>query len=154
MGDHPIEGLMSAAMENIQEMVEVNTIVGDAVETKDGTVIIPISKVNFGFGAGGAEYAVPKKKKKDKKGSSQAGFGGGSGAGVMLNPMAFLVVDENQVRLLPVSGNAVLDQLLNVAPQVIDQLKGGNKKNKEQQEDKKKEKEAKTKAEERANIKL
>ncbi|GAB6137694.1 GerW family sporulation protein [Halanaerobaculum tunisiense] len=135
MGDHPIGGLMDAAMDNIQQMVDVNTIIGDAVETKDGTVIIPVSKVNFGFGAGGAEYSVPEKKeKKDKKkeDNQQTGFGGGSGAGVMLNPMAFLVVDDQQVRLLRVSDNATLDRLLNLAPQLVEQLKGFQQENKQE----------------------
>ena len=53
---HPIEALMTTAMQSIKEMVDVNTIVGDAVQAPDGTVIIPISKVNFGFAAGGGEY--------------------------------------------------------------------------------------------------
>ena len=56
MAQHPIEGLMTTAMESIKEMVDVNTIVGDAVQAPDGTVIIPISRVTFGFAAGGSEY--------------------------------------------------------------------------------------------------
>ena len=56
MAEHPIEGLMSSAMENIKEMVDVNTIVGDPVETSNGDVIIPISRVSFGFAAGGGEF--------------------------------------------------------------------------------------------------
>ena len=58
MSDHPIQGLMETAMENIKAMVDVNTIVGDAVETPDGTVILPISKVGFGFAAGGSDFHV------------------------------------------------------------------------------------------------
>ncbi|GAB6098939.1 GerW family sporulation protein [Halanaerocella petrolearia] len=157
MGDHPIEGLMDAAMENIQQMVDVNTIVGDAVETKEGTVIIPISKVNFGFGAGGAEYSLPKEeeKKKKKENSNQSGFGGGSGAGVMLNPMAFLVVEQNQVRLLPVTNDAMLDRVLNLAPQLINQIQNMGKKNNQGEKRAKQEQaQAQTKAEERADMKL
>ena len=56
MGEHPIQGLMKTAMESIKEMIDVNTIVGEAVETNDGTVIIPISRVTFGFAAGGGDY--------------------------------------------------------------------------------------------------
>ena len=56
MIDHPIQGLMKTAMEAIKDMVDVNTIVGDAVETPDGNVIVPISRVSFGFLAGGSEY--------------------------------------------------------------------------------------------------
>ncbi|WP_408954588.1 GerW family sporulation protein [Natroniella sp. ANB-PHB2] len=126
MADHPIETLMNTAMENIKKMVDVNTIVGDAVETKDGSVIIPISKVNFGFAAGGGEYSSKKDKKKNN--SEDPKFSGGSGAGVMLQPMAFLVVKENQVRLLPVNDNAVIERLINIAPELIEQIKGFSKK--------------------------
>ena len=126
MEEHPIAKLMDQAMQNIKQMVDVNTIVGDAVETKDGSVIIPISKVNFGFAAGGAQYDLEEEEKSQdsKQGQSQdANFGGGSGAGVMLQPMAFLVVKQDQVRMMSVNDNATLDKLLNLAPELIDQLK-------------------------------
>jgi sporulation protein YtfJ len=134
MGDHPIENIMSTAMENIKGMVDVNTIVGDPVETKDGSVIIPVSKVNFGFAAGGAEYLLKENDGEEKKESSKGtNFGGGSGAGVMLQPIAFLVVSEGQVRLLPVNNNAVVERLVNLAPELLDHLKGlSNDKNKKE----------------------
>ena len=59
MPEHPIQGLMKTAMENIKEMVDVNTIVGDPVETPDGSVILPVSKVGFGFAAGGVNFRLP-----------------------------------------------------------------------------------------------
>lgn len=82
MSDHPIQGLMQTAMENIKGMVDVNTIVGEPVETKDGSVILPISKVAFGFAAGGSDFRV---EDDDKPAAGQNGvkmlpFGGGSGA--------------------------------------------------------------------------
>ena len=122
MEEHPIAKLMDQAMQNIKQMVDVNTIVGDAVETKDGSVIIPISKVNFGFAAGGAQYDLEEQGAKQEH-NQDANFGGGSGAGVMLQPMAFLVVKQNQVRMMSVNDNATLDKLLNLAPELIDQLK-------------------------------
>lgn len=122
---HPIDTLMESAMENIKGMVDVNTIVGDPVETPDGTVIIPISRVSFGFAAGGTDFVVNEK----EKGEGPNPFGGGSGAGVMLHPMAFLVVNERQVRLLPVNNGAFMDRLLNMAPDLMEQIKEalGNK---------------------------
>jgi sporulation protein YtfJ len=125
VAEHPIEKLMDTAMSNIKSMVDVNTIVGDPVETVDGSVIIPISKVSFGFAAGGGEL----KKEETEKGKGQKPFAGGSGAGVMLNPMAFLVVKKDQVRLLPVSNNAVAERLVNIAPEILKEVKDimGNK---------------------------
>ncbi|MBM7555306.1 GerW family sporulation protein [Halanaerobacter jeridensis] len=126
MEEHPIAKLMDQAMQNIKQMVDVNTIVGDAVETKDGSVIIPISKVNFGFAAGGAQYDLEEQENNQEQ-SQDANFGGGSGAGVMLQPMAFLIVKQDQVRMMSVNDNATLDKLLNLAPELIDQLKKRNK---------------------------
>lgn len=121
MGEHPIEALMDTAMTNIKSMVDVNTIVGDPVETPDGSVIIPISRVSFGFAAGGGEITVNGKDKKDN-GEDKKPFAGGSGAGVTINPMAFLVVNSDQVRLLPVNNNALVDRLINAAPEILQQI--------------------------------
>lgn len=129
MAEHPIEKLMDTAMTNIKSMVDVNTIVGDPVETPDGSVIIPISKVSFGFAAGGGEIKVAGKDK-NNNGDDNKPFAGGSGAGVMLNPMAFLVVNKDQVRLLPVSNNAVAERIINIAPELLQQIQSILEKNK------------------------
>lgn len=128
MGEHPIEKLMDTAMSNIKGMVDVNTIVGDPVETPDGSVIIPISKVSFGFAAGGGEINTVSTK--GQEGGNPQPFAGGSGAGVMLNPMAFLVVNKEQVRLLPVANNAVAERIINVAPELLKQIQEIMEKNK------------------------
>ena len=119
MEDHPIQSLMKTAMENIKEMVDVNTIVGDPVETPEGTIIIPISRVSFGFAAGGSQFDKPEKK---GEGATDLPFGGGSGGGVTVQPVAFLVVGQGQVRLLPVDRHAMLDRVIDMAPQIITQI--------------------------------
>lgn len=119
---HPIEGLMKTAMESIKEMVDVNTVVGDPVETPDGTVIIPISRVACGFAAGGGEFEISGERKQGQEESQMPAFGGGSGAGVSVKPIGFLVVGNGNVRLLPVDGNAVVDRLIDIAPQVLTQI--------------------------------
>jgi len=124
---HPIEGLMQTAMESIKAIVDVNTILGDPVETPDGTVVVPVSRVSLGFAAGGTEYEA-----RGKAGGAEFPFGGGSGAGISVNPVAFLVVGQGEVRLLPVDSNVVLDRLIDLAPHVLDQVRsmvgarGGN----------------------------
>lgn len=85
MNNHPIEGLMNTAMNNLRDMIDVNTIVGESIETIDGTVIIPISKVSFGFAAGGSEFLGEtidnyKKEGIDENITYRLPFGGGSGA--------------------------------------------------------------------------
>lgn len=117
MTNHPIETLMKTAMESIKEMVDVNTVVGDPVETPDGMVIVPVSRVTCGFAAGGGEYDT-----RITEGPGGLPFGGGSGAGVSVQPVGFLVVGHNQVRLLPVDSNAAVDRLIDLAPQVLNQI--------------------------------
>jgi len=137
VAEHPIEGLMTTAMENIKEMVDVNTIVGDAVQTPDGSVIIPISKVTFGFAAGGGEFRQPQhaeKKDRDQDDdnsyvkSIKFPFAGGSGAGVSINPVAFLVVGQGTIKLLPVNLNATVDKVLDLIPEIVNKAEEAIKK--------------------------
>lgn len=122
----PIEGLMKTAMETIKEMVNVNTVVGDPVETPDGTVIMPVSRVACGFGAGGGEFGPLEKEKNEE----EASFGGGAGAGVSVQPVGFLVVGQGQIRFLPVDGNnVIIDRLIDLAPQVLAKIESLWKKN-------------------------
>lgn len=99
MEEHPIQGLMTTAMENIKEMIEVNTIVGEPVESPDGSVIIPVSKLGFGFAAGGSEFSPSSNKDKDG-GSDALPFGGGSGGGVSITPVAFLIVNKQGIKMV------------------------------------------------------
>lgn len=120
MAEHPIDGLMRTAMENIREMVDVNTILGDPVETPDGNVILPVSRVSFGFVAGGTEFQGSS----SQEDMSKSPFGGGSGAGISLSPVAFLVVGKEQVRLLPVDRRGFYDRLIEMTPNLLSQIEG------------------------------
>ena len=125
MSDHPIEGLMITAMNSIQDMIDVNTIIGEPIETSNNIVIIPISKVSFGFAAGGSEFkgeTIDEYTKKDKEEAIQyrLPFGGGSGAGVTINPIAFLVIQSDNVKLMPVNHTSSLDKLLDYMPDLIE----------------------------------
>jgi len=116
--DHAIKGLLDSAMGNIKSMVDVDTVVGDAVDCGGGTVIIPISTVSFGFGAGGSDFAP-------KSGSqvSEKLFGGGCGGGATVKPTGFLVVANGNVRYLPVSGSvSALDKVVDLMPGIVDKL--------------------------------
>ena len=118
---HPIQGLMYTAMQSIRDMIDVNTIVGDPVETPDGTIIIPISKVGLGFGVGGSDHSAGKTPA-DKPNM----FGGGAGGGVSISPVAFMVVGKGQIRLMPVNPNStVYDRILDMVPTAIDKLVEG-----------------------------
>lgn len=143
MADHPIQGLMKTAMENIKEMVDVNTIVGDPVETPDGSVIMPISRVGFGFAAGGSEFFSDEEKNKNNGANRNDAnnavvsfpFGGGSGGGVSITPIAFLVVSQQGVKIVPLDNSTHLyERLIDSAPQMFDKLQSMLKRNPMQQQ--------------------
>ena len=130
MAEHPINGLMETAMQSIKDMVDVNTIVGEPVESKDGTVIIPISKVSFGFGAGGSDFG------QKNLASSDANFGGGSGGGATIEPVAFMVVGNEEIKLMPVEKNTSPAQdIIDSVPSIIDKVVKVFKKKDKPQED-------------------
>lgn len=118
---HPIEGLMKTAMENLQQMTDVNTIIGDPIETPDGSVILTVSKVGFGFAAGGSEFQLNRQEGEDQQGGLP--FGGGSGGGVSITPIAFLIVSKNGVETIHIDQVTHLyEKLLNLAPQALDKI--------------------------------
>ena len=139
MSEHPIENLMMTAMGSIQDMVDVNTIIGEPIETANGITIIPISKVCFGFAAGGSEFSGETLKEYNKKNEDEAiqyklPFGGGAGAGVSIHPVAFLVVQNNNVKLMPVDHDSCLDKLLDYIPDLMQKMNDMLNKNIQQKE--------------------
>ncbi|WML54308.1 GerW family sporulation protein [Neobacillus sp. PS3-12] len=132
MSDHPIQGLMTTAMESLKEMIDVNTIIGDPVETPDGSVILTVSKVGFGFAAGGSEFKVEQSQSQGQnqgqgqgQGQNQSNhpFGGGSGGGVSITPIAFLIVNSQGVKMLHLDESTHLyEKILEMAPQAVDKI--------------------------------
>lgn len=121
---HPIEGLMDTTLDKIKQMVDVNTVIGTPITTADGTTIIPVSKVTYGFASGGSEFAS-KKMEKDKL------FGGGSGAGVTINPIAFIAVSNGEAKLLNIGNfQDSQDRAVAMVPELIDKIVGLFKKDK------------------------
>lgn len=125
----PLSDFMGNSMEKVRQMFDANTIIGDPIKTDDGVTIIPVSKVSLGFAGGGSD--IPSKNST----GGQTPFGGGTGAGVTITPVAFLVVKEGSVRILPVAepASSSVERLIEMAPDLIDKLSAliQNKKNKE-----------------------
>lgn len=141
---HPIENLMITAMNSIQDMIDVNTIIGEPIETTNNILIIPISKVGFGFAAGGSEFkgeTIDEYTKKEKEEAIQyrLPFGGGSGAGVSVSPVAFLVIQPNNVKLLPVEHCSSVDKLLDYVPDLIEKMNNFLNKSMQNKKEEKKE---------------
>lgn len=121
--DHPIGSLMDTTMNKIKEMIDVNTIIGEPITAPDGTLIIPVSKVSYGFASGGSDLPT-KKENKDC-------FGGGSGAGVTIQPVAFLSVYKGNVKLIPIEKfDGASDRIVGMIPDMIDKVKEVFKKDK------------------------
>lgn len=123
MSDHPINQLLNETMEKIKNLVDANTIVGVPINTQQGTTIIPISRVSFGFASGGSDYMS--RHAKDKANAPLC-FGGGGGAGVTVSPVAFVVVDEGGARILPVNAQAdsTVDRLVEMIPDAVSKVSG------------------------------
>ena len=110
-----LPNMLDNTIAKIREMVDVNSVIGDPITTPDGVTIIPVSKVSVGFGGGGSDFAT-------KNGDNP--FGGGVGAGVKVTPIAFLIVKEGSVRMIPVAtpANTTADRLLEMVPDTLDKL--------------------------------
>jgi len=119
--NHPINELMATTLQKIREMVDVNTIVGEPIPAGDGVILIPISRLSFGFASGGSDFTS-----KNQKPDAENAFGGGSGAGVNISPVAFLIVNGESVKLLPVASPAgsTLDRVVEMVPDLVDKVTG------------------------------
>ncbi len=114
---HPIGDLMQTTLENIKDMVDVNTVIGEPIPTVNGPTIIPVSRVSFGFLAGGGEYEAKNLPEADTP------FAGGGGAGVSVQPVGFLVVQQDSVKVLPAQQPTAWERALNAAPQLMEDVK-------------------------------
>lgn len=118
MENHPIDNLLKNTMESLRDMIDVNTIIGEPIESSDGTLILPVSRVSVGFAAGGGQYTTT-----NYKVETDYPFGGGSGAGMSVRPVAFLVIKDDRIRLLPMDSENTLDKIVDTVPQVLEMFK-------------------------------
>ena len=114
---NPISDILESSLKSLRDIVDVNTVIGSAVKVSDNITLIPVSKVSFGYGGGGSGYPT-KKETKDA-------FGGATGAGATVEPMAFLVIQDENVKLLQIpTSNTTADKMVNLVPEVIDKVSG------------------------------
>ena len=120
MEKHPIGELMETTMGKLRDMVDVNTIIGQPITTPDGITLIPISKVSFGFAAGGSDF-----QSKNAKENQPNAFGGGSGAGMKIEPVSFVVISNGNVRVLSANAGdeSTLEKVVDAVPGLIDKVK-------------------------------
>ncbi len=128
MSDNKVNNLMGVTMEKIKEMVDVNTVIGDPIVTPDGSTVIPISRVSYGFASGGSD--LPSKAQ-----PSSGLFGGGSGAGITITPIGFLTISHGNVRILQIEPYvSPVDRALEKIPEMVDKLTALLRKDKPEEE--------------------
>lgn len=117
MENNPIGEIMRSTMEDVRNVLKVDTVVGDPIVTNDGITLVPISKISLGFGGGGIEL-------NSKKSSEARPYGGGNATGVKIEPMGFLVIKEGTVRMINVTPPAsnTVDRIIDLVPQVMDRV--------------------------------
>lgn len=120
--EHPIGELMQTAMSSMKDMVDVNTVIGEPVTAASGATIIPISKVSFGYVTAGGDLSSQEKARHTPE-PADFPFAGGSGAGVSVQPVGFLVVSGDSVRMLPAQCATVADRVVELIPTVIEDVK-------------------------------
>ncbi|MCC3380655.1 GerW family sporulation protein [Paenibacillus farraposensis] len=119
MTEHPLQSFVKTAMGQLKDMVNVNTTMGEPVAASDGTLIIPVCKVSYGFAAGGSDLG----KQSQSAASQAAPFGGGTGGGVTVTPFAFLIIGKTGVQTTYLETSpTIYDKLLNMAPHLLDTL--------------------------------
>lgn len=117
MSDCSINNMVDTTIEKIKSLVDVNTIIGETIKLDDGTVIIPVSKVSYGFASGGSEFS-------GKKANNENLFGGGSGAGVTISPIAFLTVNrDGNIRILYAEPSpSATEKVIDLVPDMVDKI--------------------------------
>ena len=123
--DTKVQGLLSEAMSKIHEMADADTVIGNPIKV-DGNTIIPISKVSYGFAGGGTDLPVKTEKEC---------FGGGTGAGMTVQPLGFLVITGDDVRLLQLNlDKSTSSAIVNMVPEVFSKVQPLFKKDKKDKE--------------------
>ena len=106
--------LIKDSVESLKGMVDVSNVVGEAVKTEDGTIVIPVTQISCGFGAGGSD--IPSK-------NGTNGLGGGCSGGVKVSPVSFLVISGEKIRLIPATtGTTTVDKVLDLVPDMVDKV--------------------------------
>ena len=134
--EHPIQQLINDAMGKMREIVDSNTVIGTPITTREGTTILPVSKISFGFVSGGTDFA--NEKQKDL-------FGGAASSGASITPVGFLVIKGDSVKLIQLAENGrAVDRVLNMVPEVLDKLEVFISKDKKSDKGEKRQPEPKT----------
>lgn len=123
---HPIENIIESSIEQIKRMADVNTVIGDAIPAPDGTLLLPVSRVSLGFAIGGGEYGEGEPQSRyrgrseaDTEADARFPFSGAATVGMSLKPLAFLAVEQGNVRVIPAAPESAVDKLTDLVPQLL-----------------------------------
>ncbi len=115
-----LSNMLSSTIDEIKKMVDANSVVGEPITAGEGVTIIPISKISIGFGGGGSDLVSKNPNTKENP------FGGGVGTGVKVTPVAFIIIKDGSVRMLPVAApaNTTADRIVELVPDTLDKITG------------------------------
>ena len=113
-----VPNMLEKTISKIREMLDANSVLGQPITTPDGVTIIPVSNISVGVGGGGSDFVSKNVNKHENP------FGGGAGGGVKVTPVAFLVIKDGSVRMLPVAApaNTTADRIVEQVPDVLDKI--------------------------------
>lgn len=115
---HNLPNMLENTISKMRELVDVNSVIGEPITTPDGITIIPISKISVGFAGGGSDYVSKHPNKHENP------FGGGVGGGMNVTPIAFLIIKDGAVRMVPVAvpANTTAERVVELVPDMLDKL--------------------------------
>lgn len=118
MMSHPLPNMLDATLQKVKEMINVDSVMGTPITTPDGVTIIPVCKISYGVGGGGSDFPAKSTTR------TEYPFGGGTGVGAKITPIAFLIINGQNVRMLPVANpaNTTADRLVEMVPDVLDKV--------------------------------
>ncbi len=124
---HPVSDMLNTTMQKIRDLMDANTVVGNPIEV-GGVTVVPVCKLSIGYGSGGSDFA-----QKSQKPENPNAFGGGAGMGVSITPVSFLIVQNGNVKVVPVEQPAAttVERVIDMVPGVVDKVQGIVGKNKE-----------------------
>ena len=125
---HPVSDMLNTTMQKIRDLMDANTVVGNPIEV-GGVTVIPVCKLSIGYGSGGSDFA-----QKSQKPENPNAFGGGAGMGVSITPVSFLIVQNGNVKVVPVEQPAAttVERVIDMVPGVVDKVQGIVSKNREE----------------------
>ena len=116
-----INNLIDSSVVTLNQLADVDTVVGKPIITASGFQVIPFSKVTMGCLSGGGEYGDVKVVKE----TDSMPFAGGSGSVDSMKPMGFIIDDGKTCRMIRITDQP-MDNLIEKASEIVQNITAKN----------------------------